>query len=376
MASDQQTGPIAVYGATGFTGRLIARELHSRGADFVIAGRSRERLEALSKQLGGVPATVAALEDPAALRALLEPCAAVIAAAGPFLQHGEPVVAAAADTGTHYVDTTGEQPFMQLVFDRYGERAAANGAVLVTGMGFDYAPGDLLAALTADGMGPLDEVVVAYSVRGFGATRGTALSALQIIGGESVQWRGGVLQRAPRNATGGDWDFPDPVGKQRTLRYPAGEQITVPRHVQTDSVRTLLSGMMVPPRLMPLSTFAMPALGLALRTPLSSAARMIIRRMPEGPSDQDRQRSRFMVSCEARVGTRSRRGVVTGRDVYGLTAVTTSHAALLAAAPGFDRTGALAPAQAFDPAAFLTALADTGVEYEVEPLPEPAVATH
>ncbi len=374
MTAAQQTGPIAVYGATGFTGRLVARELRRRDADFLIAGRSRQRLESRSNELGGVPVAVVSLDDPAGLRSLLEPCAAVIACAGPFTKYGEPVLAAATDTGTHYVDTTGEQPFMQMVFDRYGEPAERAGAALVSGMGFDYAPGDMLASLTAEGMGPLDEVAIAYSVAGFEPTRGTALSALEIIGGGAIEWRDSRWQPAGNGVDGGRWDFAAPVGEQRTLRYPAGEQITVPRHVQTARVRTLLHGMMVPPQLMPLARIAMPAVGLALRTPLSAAIAALIKRMPEGPSDEGRAGARFMVSCEARVGPRSRRGVIRGRDPYGLTAVTTSQAALLAAAPGFDRAGALAPAQAFDPGGFLAALADVGVELEVEALPEPAVA--
>src|SRR4051794_20553627 len=209
MAEGKQTGPIAVYGATGYTGRLVAEELRRRDADFVIAGRSREKLERLSTELGGLPTRVASLDDPAALRSLLEPCAAVIACAGPFIEHGEPVVAAAAETGTHYLDTTGEQVFMKLVFDRYGERAAAQGAALVTGMGFDYVPGDMIAALTAEDMGPLEEVVVAYSVGGFGPTRGTALSALQIFRGGDVVWRDGGWRPAPSGIGGVSFRFPE-----------------------------------------------------------------------------------------------------------------------------------------------------------------------
>src|SRR5919204_948131 len=117
----QQTGPIAVYGATGYTGRLIAAELRRRGAEVVLAGRSRAKLEILAEDLGGgMTIEEAPLDDPAALRALLEPCAVVIACAGPFRLHGEPVLAAAVDARTHYLDTTGEQPFMRLVFEDYG----------------------------------------------------------------------------------------------------------------------------------------------------------------------------------------------------------------------------------------------------------------
>jgi short subunit dehydrogenase-like uncharacterized protein len=135
-----QTAPIAVYGATGFTGGLIAHELKRLGADFLIAGRDRGKLATLSEELGGVPFAAISVDDSAGLREMLEPCSVVIACAGPFGLHGEPVVAAATETGTHYLDTTGEQGFMRMVFDRYGAKAAEKGAALVSGMGFDYAP--------------------------------------------------------------------------------------------------------------------------------------------------------------------------------------------------------------------------------------------
>ena len=371
MPEANQAGPIAVYGASGYTGRLVAGELSRRGADFLIAGRSREKLQALSEDLGGAPIRVAALDDGAALRSLLEPCAAVIACAGPFTRHGQPLVAAAAETGTHYLDTTGEQTFIRMVFERYAEPAERSGACLVSAMGFDYAPGDMIASLTAAGMEPLDEIVVAYRVHGFAPTRGTALSALEVFGGEDVVWKGGGWQPAPRSVDGGRWRFPEPVGEQRTLRYPAGEQIMVPRHVETAEVRTLLSGMALPPP--PLASLAMPALGVAMRTPFRHVVNAVIGRMPEGPSEQQRRRSRVMVDCAARTGTGRRRGTLTAAiDPYDLTAAIISQAAQLAAEPGFDRSGALAPAQAFDPREFLDSLAEVGVETQVEPLPQPA----
>jgi short subunit dehydrogenase-like uncharacterized protein len=297
----------------------------------------------------------------------------VIACAGPFTLHGEPLLAAAAETGTHYLDTTGEQPFIKLVFDRYGATAAGNGSVLVSGMGFDYVPGDMIASLTAEGMGPLEEIVIAYAVRGFAATRGTASSTLEIMRGGDLEWRQGGWQPAPRNADAGRFRFPAPIGERRMLRYPAGEQITVPQHVETARVRTLLSGML-PQRLMPLAPLTMPVLGLAMRTPVRAAANALIARMPEGPSEDERRKARFTIVAEARAGSRVRRGSVGGPDVYGLTARTTVEGALRVADPGFDRSGALAPAQAFDPAAFLDSLADFGVDYSVEPLPEPVAA--
>jgi short subunit dehydrogenase-like uncharacterized protein len=367
-----QSGPIAVYGATGFTGGLIARELKRRGAELLIAGRDRGKLEALSEELGSVPIAAVALDDTAGLRETLEPCSVVAACAGPFALHGEPLVAAAVETETHYLDTTGEQGFMRMVFDRYGARAGEKGAALVSGMGFDYLPGDLVAALTAAGMGALEEIVVAYCVHGFEPTHGTALSGLEIMKGGDVVWSDGDWRPAPRSADGGRWRFPDPIGEQRMLRYPAGEQITVPRHIDTARVRTLLNGMVVPPRLMPLAVISSPLLGLTMRTPLRRAMGALIRRLPAAPSERSRKASRFTISCEARSKSGARRGTVRGSDVYGLTAVSLAHGALLCANPAYDRSGALAPAQAFDPASFLAALADCGASVEVEPLPASA----
>jgi short subunit dehydrogenase-like uncharacterized protein len=363
---------IAVYGATGFTGGLIARELKRLDANFLIAGRDRGKLETFSEELGGVPLVAASVDDPAGLREMLEPCSVVIACAGPFGLHGEPVVAAAVDTGTHYLDTTGEQGFMRMVFDRYGARATETGAALVSGMGFDYAPGDLIAALTAEGMGPLEEIVVAYHVHGFEPTHGTALSGLEIMRGGDVVWSAGDWRAAPRSADGGRWVFPEPIGEQRMLRYPAGEQITVPRHIETARIRTLLDGMVVPPRLMPLAVIFSPLLGLAMRTPLRRAMGALVQRLPAAPDEQSRKASRFTISCEARGKLGTRRGTVRGSDVYGLTAVALAHGALLCADPAFGGSGALAPAQAFDPGAFFAALADLGVSFEVDPLPAAA----
>jgi short subunit dehydrogenase-like uncharacterized protein len=366
-ATEAQTGPIAVYGATGFTGRLIAAELRRRGADMVLAGRNRAKLEILAEELGDdVPTRAVGLEDSVGLAELLRPCAAVIACAGPFRLHGEPILAAAVEAGTHYVDTTGEQPFMRMVFEQYGGPAERAGIALVTAMGFDYVPGDMIASLVSGG-GPVDEVALAYWVKGFGPTRGTALSALGMLAGSDVEWRDGRLQEAPRSVGRGTWDFRGPIGRQRMVRYPAGEHITVPRHVDTKRVRTVLSASTTVPLPGPAAALVMTPFQLAMRTPLRRAFESLVPRLPEGPSEQSRRRSRFVIECEARGPGGTRRGHVTGADPYGLTARTTVEGALRCAGPGYERRGALAPSQAFDPADFLDALRSAGVEYEAAP---------
>ncbi len=367
MTDLKQSGPIVVYGASGYTGRLIARELDRRGAEFVLAGRTLGKLERVASELAGSPEIAAVpLDDAAGLRSLLDGAGAVIACAGPFTLHGDAVLGAAVETGVHYLDTTGEQPFIHSVFERHGNAAEASGAALVSGMGFDYLPGDLLAALTGAELGPISDLTLAYAIRGFGPTRGTALSALEMISGGDLEWQDGTYREADRSTGRGSFDFPSPLGRQRVGRYPAGEQITVPRHLDTENVSTVIAlGSVTPPLLGPLAGPTMTATGYLMDTPVRSLAAKLIERLPEGPDEASRKAVRYTIVCEASGAEGSRRGVLRGGDIYGITAVITSEGALRMAAPGYDRRGALAPAQAYEPASFLRALADHGVSYEI-----------
>jgi short subunit dehydrogenase-like uncharacterized protein len=368
-------GPIVVYGATGYTGRLVTAELAQAGAEVVISGRNRQKLDALADRTDGeVAVQVARIDEPDSLRALLADSAVVADCAGPFVHHGEPVLAAAVETRTHYLDTTGEQPYMKLAFERYGPGASEAEVVVIPAMGFDYVPGDMIASLTAEGMGELDEISLNYCWQGFTPSQGTARSAMEIIGGPGVEWRDMAWTSAGRQVLAGSHEFPPPIGRQRMIRYPAGEQITVPRHIKTRNVRTSMNASAFgPQRLAPLSAVLMVPAGLAMRTPLKRLAGTAISRLPEGPSPEQRARMRWTIACEATAGGRVRRGLISGRDVYGLTAAAICQGAMLAAGRGFDARGALAPSQAFDPTSFLGGLDRFDVRWSVEgagtPLP-------
>ncbi len=372
----RQRGPIALYGATGYTGRLAAAELHRANADFVLSGRNRGKLDALAGELGGeARVQPASLDDPESLRSLLDGCAAVVNCAGPFTLHGEPVLRAAVETATHYLDTTGEQTFMRLALERYGPGAAEAGVAVIPAMGFDYMPGDMIAALTAQGMGEVDEVSLAYDTPGFRATRGTTLSALEMLKGGDVEWRKLQWLPADQSVGRGSFEFPEPIGRKRMMRYPAGEQITVPRHIPTRRVRTMISASSLAPEAIgPLLPLLTRPTGLAMRTPLRRALAAAVSRLPEGPSPEDRAAVRFTIVCEVARGRSRRRGVIRGRDVYGLTAASVIRGALKAARGGIPASGGLAPAQAFDPRRFLGELEDFGVEWEVESQPRETAA--
>lgn len=360
---------VVLYGATGYTGRLVTEELRRRGLDFALAGRNAERLKQLAEDRGGgAPTRVAPVDDPRALREAFDGASAVINCAGPFNRSGEPVVAAAVKAGSHYVDSTGEQSFMKMVFDRYGEEAERRGVGLVPALGFDYAPGDCIAYLAARGREPVEEVTVAYSVRGFGSSRGTLRSALGMMGEQAVVYRDGDWRPAPRGVQRASFPFPDPVGRVAVSPYPAGEQLTVPRHTDTKNVTTVLTTSSASPHplLEPTVPFALPIIGLALRTPITGVLDRAIGALPEGPEESDRRAARFTVVAVVRDSEGGEtRGVVRGEDVYGLTAILLVHGAEQMAAEGYDRTGPLGPAAAYDPEALLNRCGDHGLSWEL-----------
>jgi short subunit dehydrogenase-like uncharacterized protein len=362
-----QAGPIAVYGATGYTGRLVARELQRRGLEFMLCGRDAGKLRALAGELADPDVRAAGVNDRDALRHAFGDCAAVINCAGPFTLHGEPVVRAAVETGTHYVDTTGEQAFMKLVTDRYDEPARAAEVAVVPAMGFDYVPGDLLCRLVAREHEPVEELRLAYAVSAFGASRGTVRSTLEIAKGGDVVWEDGAWKPAGPGPMRSTVVFPEPFGRQVAAKYPCGEIVTVPRHtrVRTIVARVAVSTMAPVAPLGSLLPPLMAGIGVALRTPVRTALHAAMGALPEGPEEDARRAARFLIVAEA-IGAdgRSGRGAVTGSDVYGLTAVTSVHGASLLADSGYDRSGVLSPASAFDPVAFLNDLSDHGLAWE------------
>lgn len=118
----RMSGRIVLFGATGYTGQLTARALVAAGATPLLAGRSADRLQRLAAELGGLEHAVADVARPATLRGLLARGDVLVSTVGPFVRWGEPALRAAVDAGAHYLDSTGEPPFIQSVFERYCRR--------------------------------------------------------------------------------------------------------------------------------------------------------------------------------------------------------------------------------------------------------------
>jgi short subunit dehydrogenase-like uncharacterized protein len=142
---------LIVYGASGFTGRLVAEYLGQRYGDdsdlkWALAGRDEEKLKAVREEIGvaeSVPVLTANADDPASLKALAARTRVVITTVGPFQLYGEPLVAACAEAGTDYVDLCGEPAWMRQMIDAYGDTARQSGARIVFSCGFDSIPFDL-----------------------------------------------------------------------------------------------------------------------------------------------------------------------------------------------------------------------------------------
>ncbi len=139
---------VVVYGATGFTGRLVAEYIAATHPDirWAMAGRSQDKLEAVRDEMGvpaDTPLIVADSSDPASLKAMAERTRGVITTVGPYQKYGEPLVAACAEAGTDYVDLCGEPAWMRDIIDNYSDRAKASGARLVLSCGFDSIPFDM-----------------------------------------------------------------------------------------------------------------------------------------------------------------------------------------------------------------------------------------
>jgi short subunit dehydrogenase-like uncharacterized protein len=368
---------IVLYGATGYTGRLVTQELVDAGADFVLGGRNAEKLGKLSRELGqGAPTRVASVDDDASLHALLEGADVLINCAGPFTFAGEPVVRAAVDAGVHYVDSTGEQPFIRMVFERYGPAAERKGIALVPACGFDYVPGDCIARIAARGHEPLDELLLAYWVKDLGMTRGTMRSAIEMLKpGSGVEYRDGEWRTVPSGVFRASFEFPPPIGREPVGPYPGGELITVPRHTDVRTVRGVISARAAfPEQLMPLAAYLVPISAQLFKGPVPALLGRAIDRLPEGPPEDERRAVEWAIVAQGRdsegVGVRA---AVRGKDVYGLTARALVWAARQIEAGDHRGEGALGPAAAFDPEEFLEALSDFGVRWVVDAPPTPVL---
>lgn len=177
-----------LYGAYGFTGRLIVAEALNRGHRPLLAGRNVEKLAALAEPYG-LAWTPVRLDDTAALHDAVGRCELVLHAAGPFIHTAAPMVEACLATGTHYIDITGELSVFQDIYAQH-DMALKRRVALMPGTGLDIVPTDCLARYVAEQVPRATNLETA--VVGSGAiSGGTARSAVEMLGHQT----GGLVRR-------------------------------------------------------------------------------------------------------------------------------------------------------------------------------------
>ena len=340
---------IVLFGATGYTGELTARALAERGAKPVLAARSEERVRALAQELG-LEHAVADVARPETVRALVQRGDVLLTTVGPFVRFGEPVVQAAVAAGAHYLDSTGEPPFIRDVFERHGDGAQAAGCGLLTAFGADWVPGNLAAALALREAPEATSLRIAYFATGPAKpSGGTAASLAGVILEPGYTFRDGrlVTERAARRVQ----TF-EAGGKQRpAVSVASSEHFAVPRLKEGLREVDVFLGWFGPAsRAMQVSS----AVGAAasripgVRQGIARAAGRFVKGSTGGPGPEARAKVRTVVLAEARspAGDLLTTIRLEGVNAYDFTGRVLAWGAM-AAEQGLQGTGALGPVDAF-----------------------------
>jgi short subunit dehydrogenase-like uncharacterized protein len=379
---------IVVFGATGFTGALVAEYLaKSGGADlrWAIAGRSRDKLEAVAAAALGASGAkpeilIASVDDGASLRAMAESARVVLTTVGPFVRHGEPVVAACVDGWADYVDITGEPMFVDRILEQYDASARDRGLRLVSCCGFDSIPPDLGALFTARELGPELPMTIEAFVQGSGKPSGgswhTAVNAMAHLGDIRRAARGhhrggatsgrkvrGIRSRVRYEPEVRGWVAPMPtIDPQIVLRSARALELYGPdfrygHYARFASLATLIG--------------TAGAIGGAVALAQLKPTRELLLRLRqpgEGPDAAERERSSFRVTFIGRAGDRRVVTRVSGGDPgYGETAKMVAESALCLARDRErlpDQHGALTPAVAMG-TLLLDRLVSKGIRFEI-----------
>jgi len=353
--------------------RKIAAEM-----EVVAAEGEAVRFSRLNRRLH---ATIVARCGNAYLLDLLGPGDVLVSTAGPFLQVGRPIVAAAVDAGAVYLDSAGEPPFIRQVFEEFGPRAERTGAVLLTAFGYDYVPGNLAGALALQAAGPAAaRVQVGYFVRGNmrrGTSAGTRASAAGVLLAAGYTFRDGriVTERTAAHVTSFEID-----GKKKEafsigssehfalprLRPPAAGADGSPAQAALTDVGVYIGWLGHATRLVHYgSALAAPLSSMPGVLPVVDALARRIQRSRAGPGAAESFRSDVVAVARDARGAKLAAVHLTGGDPYSFTASILAWAAGKAAAEGVRAAGALGPAEAFGADALENACANAGFHREI-----------
>lgn len=380
---------VVVFGATGFTGGLVAAYL-ARNAPpelrWAIAGRSAQKLAAVKDKLVAIAARCrdvavieASVDDDASLERMAARTRVLVTTVGPFIDYGEPVVRACIAQGCDYIDSTGEPYFVQQLLGRQHEPAKRAGVRIVSCCGFDSIPADLGALFTVQQLPPDQPIRLAgyLSLQGVfsGGTERSALKAMvppkDLVParppdpgpGRAVKLDFGRLHKVPEL---GMWAAPAPtIDGSVVVRSAAalprfGPDFRYAHHVLNRSLLALIFGGMF---------FGVLAL-LVRIAPLRALFLKLVKPSGVGPTDEQMRAAWFKLVFVAHGGGKTVRTEVAGGDPgYGETSKMLAESALClaldrAALP--ERAGVLTTAEAMGEP-LLSRLQRAGLSFRVLP---------
>jgi len=210
-----------IYGANGYTGRLIARQACQRGLKPVLAGRSKEGVAAIAAETG-FDSLVFDLDDTAALNKVMQEFSIVLHCAGPFSATSQPMIEACLKSGCHYLDITGEISVFANAHKQSDEATHAD-IVLMPGVGFDVVPTDCLAAKLVNALPAATALTLAFE-SGSHMSPGTAKTSIEGLAGGGCVRVDGKLKWVPLA-----WktrEIPFTHGKRLSVTIPWGDVFT------------------------------------------------------------------------------------------------------------------------------------------------------
>jgi uncharacterized protein YbjT (DUF2867 family) len=329
---------VAVFGASGHTGRFVVAELLRRGFTPIPVGRDASRAPGFQDR--GLEYRSANVEDPASLDRALAGAAAVINCAGPFLDTAEPLVAAALRARVHYLDVTAEQSSALATFERFAALARDAKIVVVPAMGFYGGLGDLMATAAMADWASADEIRIGIALDSWRPTLGTRLTGQRNTAARLVL-RDGNLSPLGNATPRMSWTFPEPFGVQDVTELPMTETVLIGRHLQVNHLKTFLN-------LAPLCD---------LRDSTTPA--------PVAADETGRSAQNFLVDVTVRNGMDTRRAIARGRDIYAFTAPLVVEAVQRIFDGAAEGVGVLAPGEMFDAPSFLRALTPEHLTFEM-----------
>jgi short subunit dehydrogenase-like uncharacterized protein len=283
---------ILLYGANGYTGKLIARMAADHGISPILAGRTEESIKPFAEELG-YAYRIADLNNADALDKALSGIKVVLHAAGPFKFTAKPMIEACIRNGAHYLDITGEIMVYEMA-KKYSSQAAEKGVMLMPGVGFDVVPTDCIALTLKKKMPDATSLKLAFAGLGGSTSRGTSTSMAQNLGRPSAVRKDGKITPVPLGHKSMWLDY---NGKKIfVMSIPWGDVSTAFSTTGIPNIETYTS---VPPRLHTILKFQS-LFNWFLRTSIAKDYVMRkIKNMPPGPSDEKRARSKSVVWGEA-----------------------------------------------------------------------------